>query len=73
MSGFSARDLHPSSGNLDIDEAMEHYASLASTVIDLTDAGGARTVDPSHTDTQEPTETHVVNVRLILSDGREVL
>ena len=46
---------------------------LANTVIDLTDAGEARTVDPSHTDTQQPTETHVVNVRLILSDGREVL
>ena len=69
MSGFSPRDLHPSSGNIDIDDVVDSYEPLTETVVDLTDPRSD--LEPALDRTSG--RAHVVDVRLILSDGREVL
>ena len=71
VSGFSARQLHPASDPVDLDTAVERYTDLEDVVIDLTDSAegnGDRRLPSRSADA-----AHVVDVRLILSDGREVL
>ena len=82
VSGFGPRDLHPSaapirppSESFEIDDAVDQYASLLPTVIDLTDPAQREIEMPRRDSADDATgrNEHVVSVRLIAPNGDEVL